>query len=83
MSTSAAGHSITIEFSLFSGFERISCDGEVVSEKKSWFYTTPHFFVLVEDGEDITYEVNVLTAWMGFGFGYIVRRNGVILASKP
>ena len=43
LSTSVAGHSISIEASMISGFERIRCDGEIVSEKKSWFYTPPRF----------------------------------------
>ena len=68
---------------MWSGRERVSCDGKVVSEKRSFFYTTPHFFSLEENGKEVTYEVNCLTAFMGLGYGYIVRRNGVILASKP
>ena len=83
MTTTAGNHLIEIEFSIWSGLEQIKCDDVVVSKKKSWFYTTPHFFVLQEAGEEVTYEVNVLTGWMGLGYGYIVRRNGVILACKP
>ena len=56
MTTTAGDHLIEIEFSIWSGLEQIKCDDVVVSEKKSWFYTTPHFFVLQEAGEEVTYE---------------------------
>jgi hypothetical protein len=29
------------------------------------------------------YEVNLLTGWFGVDVGYIVRRNGIIVAHRP
>jgi hypothetical protein len=80
---SAGGHQIRIETSYLTGSERIVCDGQVVSAKTSMFYLTPHSFQLDEGGESVTYEVNVLSSMFGFDHGYIVRRNGVILAHRP
>jgi hypothetical protein len=34
-----------------------------------------------EDGQTVTYEANVLM--QGLHYGYIVRRNGIAVASKP
>jgi len=79
----AAGHQITIETSLWTGRERVLCDNQVVSSKTSMFYVTPHSFQATENGEQITYEVNVLSGWLGFDHGYIVRRNGVVVAHRP
>lgn len=77
------GHHIEISASLWSGKERVSCDGKVVSEKRSYFYITPHSFELMEGNQPLTYEVNVLTGWLGLDIGYILRRNGIAVAHKP
>jgi len=77
------GHTIEIKGSIWSGLESVVCDGREVSSKRSMYYLTPHSFRLQEDGQEVVYEVNVLTAWMGYSHGYIVRRNGIILAHKP
>lgn len=75
------GHQIEISFSQWSGKERILYDGRVVSEKRSFQFLTPHSFRVDDGGEEVIYEVNVLT---GFGsYGYIVRRNGIIVAHRP
>jgi hypothetical protein len=68
------GHTLEIATSLWTGFERIRCDGQIVS---------PHSFSLEEGYERVTYEVDILTAWFRFDHGYIVRRNGIILAHSP
>lgn len=75
------GHRIEIIFSIWNGKERVLYDGRVVSEKRSFVYVTPHSFEAEEDGERIVYEVNLLTG-IG-GYGYIVRRNGIIAGHHP
>jgi hypothetical protein len=82
-SVAIPGHTLEINTSIWSGAERIRCDGQTVSEKRSLFYITPHSFILQEGDERATYEVDVLTGWLGFDHGYIVRRNGIILAHRP
>ena len=82
-SVSIPGHMIEIAASLWSGVERIQCDGQTVSQKRSFFYVTPHSFTLQEGDERATYEVDILTGWLGIDHGYIVRRNGIILAHRP
>lgn len=52
----------------------------VVSEKRSFLWMTAHGFEVKEGGQQVTYEVNVLS---GFGYGYLVRRNGILVASQP
>ena len=82
-SVSIPGHTIEIVTSIWSGVERIQCDGQTVSQKRSFFYVTPHSFTLQEGDERATYEVDILMSWFGFDHGYIVRRNGIILAHRP
>ena len=79
--TTIEGHRITMEYSLYTGKERISYDGRVVSEKRSLQMITPHSFRVQEAGQEIVYEVNLLTGFLTYGF--IVRRNGIIVAHKP
>jgi hypothetical protein len=75
------GHQITIWFSLWNGKERVSYDGRVVSEKRSFMFETIHSFEVTELNERIIYEVVVRTEL--FGYGYAIRRNGIIQAHKP
>ena len=44
-------------------------------------YLTPHSFKVTENGESVVYEVNLITGLTSHG--YIVRRNGIILAHEP
>jgi len=74
---------LEIEFSLWSGWERLRWNGATVSEKRSVCYVTPHSFKCDEPGGPALYEVNCLTGWLGGLAGYIVRRNGLIIAHKP
>jgi hypothetical protein len=74
------GHRLEIRLSLWSGSEIIVCDGKVVSEKRSFLSMTAHAFEVEEAGELAVYEVNTLS---GFGYGYVVRRNGILVASQP
>jgi len=82
-SVSIPGHTLEIDASIWNASERIRCDGQTVSEQRSFFYITPHSFSLQEGDERATYEVNILTSWLGLDYGYIVRRNGIILAHRP
>jgi len=75
------GHTLEIGWSMWTGKERITMDGRVVSEKRSYLHITPHSFTLREGSADVVYEVNVLSN--GFLVGYIVRRNGIIVAHEP
>ncbi len=75
------GHTIEIDTSSWNGNEAISYDGEIVSQKRSFMYLTPHSFQVVEEGETIVYEVNVIVGLTSHG--YIVRRNGIIAAHHP
>ena len=80
-SATVQGHLITIRISLWSGREQVRYDDRVMSEKTSFLFVTPHSFTVEEDGEAIVYEVNVLSGL--FGVGYLVRRNGIIVAHQP
>jgi hypothetical protein len=75
------GHAFEITRTYLIGKQRITVDGRVVSEKRSLFDLTPHSFSLYEGSADVIYEVDVLS--MGFLMGYIVRRNGIIVAHQP
>ncbi|MVM36252.1 hypothetical protein GO755_39950 [Spirosoma sp. HMF4905] len=75
------GHTIEIDTSSWNGSEAILYDGDVVSKKRSFMYLTAHSFQVKENEESIVYEVNVIAGMTGHG--YIVRRNGVIVAHEP
>lgn len=77
---STHGHQIVIKLSIWTGKETILCDEQVVSEKRSYLQLTAHFFEVQEQGAAVVYEVNVLG---GYQYGYIVRRNGIIVACAP
>ena len=83
MAVAVGQHRIEIAASLWSGAEQVSYDGRVVSEKRSFFYLTPHVFQVEEEGQRVSYEVDVLTPSMGLSYGYIVRRNGIAVACRP
>ncbi|WP_375434464.1 hypothetical protein [uncultured Hymenobacter sp.] len=74
------GHQLEIGASYWSGRERITYDGQVVSEKRSYLFVSPHIFTVVEDGADVVYEVNLLSGVLRIGF--VVRRNGIAVASS-
>jgi len=74
-------HTIKIDTSSWNGNEEIMYDDTVVSQKRSFMYLTPHSFTVEENGESVVYEVNTITGVTSHGF--IVRRNGIILAHQP
>lgn len=80
-SVNVDGHTIEIDTSSWNGNETISYDGEVVSQKRSFMYLTPHSFQVIEKEATIIYEVNVIVGLTSHG--YIIRRNGIIVAHQP
>jgi len=76
------GHQIEIKYSLWNGQEQVFFNGRLVSEKRSFMFVTAHLFTETEADQSISYEVNLLTGMMG-GYGYIIRRNGIAVASQP
>ena len=74
------GHQLVISASIWSGQERIMYDGEVKSKKKSFLFVTPHIFRVTEADADVVYEVNLISGL--WGFGYVVRRNGIAVAAS-
>ncbi|GAB3939503.1 hypothetical protein GCM10028805_00030 [Spirosoma harenae] len=74
-------HVIEIDTSSWNGNESVSYDGKIVSQKRSFMYLTPHSFQVQEQEETIVYEVNVIVGLTSHGF--IVRRNGIIVAHEP
>lgn len=74
------GHCLEISASYWNGREKIVYDGQVVSEKRSFLFLTPHIFTVAEDGGDAVYEVNVLSGLAGIG--YVVRHNGIAVAAS-
>ena len=75
------GYTIEIDTSSWNGSEAISYDRAIVSKKRSFMYLTAHSFKATENGESVTYKVNVITGLTSHG--YIVWRNGIILAHEP
>jgi len=58
--------------------EKVFYDGKEVSNK--WSVTgATHIFRVIEDGEEIQYEVMIDTRWHGFSFWCVVRRKGEII----
>ena len=77
----AGGHTIEIARTFFIGDQRITVDGRVVSEIRSQLDFTAHAFTVREGSADVPYEVDVLSK--GFLLGYVIRRNGIVLAHDP
>ena len=76
------GHKIEIAVSRWNGKERVSYDGEVVSEKRNVnTFVTTHIFEREEEGAAVAYEVNLITGFLGAG--YTLRRNGIAVACAP
>jgi archaellum component FlaF (FlaF/FlaG flagellin family) len=75
------GHTIEIDTSSWNGSEEVLYDGQSVSKKRSFMYLTAHSFTVTEAEETIVHEVNVVTGLASHG--YIVRRNGIIVAHEP
>lgn len=75
------GHSIRIDTSSWNGNEEVFYDEQSVSKKRSFMYLTAHSFTVQERSESVVYEVNVITGMSSHG--YIVRRNGIIMAHEP
>tara|TARA_B100000809_G_scaffold188677_1_gene187054 strand:- start:430 stop:681 length:252 start_codon:yes stop_codon:yes gene_type:complete len=75
------GHWIELWLSVWNGKERVHYDGQLVSEKRSFMFETVHSFQALEDGQRAIYEVVATTGLTGYG--YAVRRNGIIQSHSP
>ncbi len=75
------GADLRIELSALTGMERVFFDGALVSEKRSFLYLTVHAFNVQTGGRTDVYEVNVITGMAQYG--YVVRRNGIVIAHEP
>lgn len=74
--TTPSGHSIEF-FNNILGLETVKYNGQVVSQKRTMFGGL-HTFQVMEEGEQISYEIEVKTRWHGLGYYFNVRRNGVL-----
>jgi hypothetical protein len=76
------GHTFELFYSLWNGKEIIKYDGKIVAERRNLkTFSSVNSFRIVEEGEEVVYEVQSLAGI--FGQGYAIRRNGIILAHKP
>jgi hypothetical protein len=76
------GHTIEINSSIWNGKESVRYNGvEVSSRQNIWTSLSHHSFKVLEDGEDVVYEVQISGGFVGSGF--VVRRNGIIQGHKP
>ena len=75
------GHWIELWLSAWTGKERVHYDGQLVSEKRSFMFETVHSFQAEEDGHRAIYEVVAKTGLTGYG--YAVRRTGIIQSHSP
>ncbi|HRW10547.1 MAG TPA: toll/interleukin-1 receptor domain-containing protein [Caldilineaceae bacterium] len=77
-----SGHKIEIENNtqgrFFTGAERVFYDGKEVSMKESML-GSKHFFRVIEDGEEVQYEVKLGTSWHGITWWCEIKRNGKII----
>lgn len=72
------GHQIEIFASIWTGKETVKYHGNVVSDRRNLStFRSIHSFKVQEAGEQIVYEVEVMSN------GYAIRRNGIIQAHKP
>jgi hypothetical protein len=71
------GHTIEVQGLSLNADEIVKYDGREVSRKKSIFGAT-HTFRVTEDGEKVTYEVEMHTRWLSLvdSVWYLIRRNG-------
>ncbi len=71
------GNKIEIKLSHFSGMEKIYYNGEIVSQKRT-FWGGIHLFKIKENGVDAQYEIKV---GLGFltGAAIVISRDGAIL----
>ena len=75
------GAEIKIDSSSFTGKEKVFFDGELVSEKTSYLSMTVHTFNVETNGKLDVYEVNVIAGIAGQG--YVIRKNGIVMAHEP
>ena len=73
------GHKIEVSISIFAK-EEIKYDGKVMSSKYSVTGST-HIFNVIENDDNIQYEVESGIRWHGFSLWNTVRRNGMVIFS--
>lgn len=72
------GHQFDIFVSSWTGKETIKYDGNIISDRRNISTNISfHSFKVQEEGEEIVYEVEVMSR------GFAIRRNGIIQAHKP
>src|SRR3989304_58574 len=71
------GHEIDI---IAYGTRKIFYDGKLISSKKS-IYGSTHIFTVIENGENVQYEIRVGLKWHGLQEKINIRRNGRIIYS--
>ena len=74
------GHKIEVPGMSLMGREKVLYDGREVSSKVSMTGAT-HVFRVIENGEEVQYEVEIGTRWHGFTSWATIRRNGVLIYS--
>jgi hypothetical protein len=72
------GNKVEIDISHFTGRETIYYNGEMVSEKRS-FWGGLHSFNVKENGVDAQYEVKVGLSFPTTGATIVISRNGELL----
>ena len=74
------GHKIEVSSMSITAKEEIKYDGKVVSSKRSITGST-HIFNVIENEDNIQYEVEIGTRWHGCSSWNTVRRNGMVIFS--
>lgn len=73
-------HTIEVHDMSLTGKETVRYDGKVASEKRSVSGTT-HIFSVNEEGQEVTYEVEIGVRWHWLSAYCVIRRNGVVIYS--
>jgi len=74
ISVNINGTNIRFDNCMWTGYEKIYVNGELVSKKFSWF-GMDHFFEVEEDGEWVDYVLTTVMGWSGITTD--IKRNGV------
>jgi hypothetical protein len=69
------GRRIGVWFSPWNGRERVTYDGRVVSQRRSFRFKSRHAFAVADEQGASDYEVE-----LGFPSGIVVRRDGLVIA---
>ena len=72
------GHRIDAPGSTLTGLEEVRYNGEIVSSKRS-ILGAAHTFEVEEDGQTVTYDVQIGTRWPFLTATCTIRRDGELL----